>query len=109
MKMTALTKVYSKALASILFSVLLSGSPCSMAAGEASLSPLGKSEHARCPANNPNCRSGARESDSEVARAFISHARLNVCPEGAPECASRAKFERLKADDAVRDRHACRD
>jgi hypothetical protein len=109
MKMNSLTKIFPKVLASMLFSAMLSASPWAIAAGESSAEPLVKSEHARCPANNPNCRAGTRESDSEVARAFISHARLNMCPEGAPECAARAKFERHKADDAVRDRHACRD
>jgi hypothetical protein len=109
MKMTSLTNILTKALASILFSAMLSASPWAIAAGENSAEPRAKAEHARCVGNNPNCRTGGRESDSEVARAFISHARLNMCPEGAPECAARAKFERLKADDASRDRHACRD
>ena len=100
-------RTLSQALPSILFSALVFASPWALAAGDTTPAPQGKSDKIHCAGNNSNCRASATSSD--LAQAFIRHARQDVCPEGAPECAARAKSERAHADHEVRDRHACRD
>jgi hypothetical protein len=105
--MTFQRKTLSKALAAIFLPVLVLVSPLALAAGDATAASLGKTDSARCAGDGSNCR--VRASDSEVARAFISHARLDVCPEDSPECGARAKAKRIHADHESRDRHACRD
>ena len=105
--MTFQRKTLSTALAAILIPVLVMASSLVMAAGDATVTPLSKTDNTRCAGNNSNCR--VRASDSEVARAFISHARLDVCPEDSPECGARAKAKRIHEDHESRDRHACRD
>ena len=77
--MTFQRKTLSKALAAIFLPVLVLVSPLALAAGDATAAPLGKTDSARCAGDNSKCRE--RASDSEVARAYISHARLDVCPE----------------------------
>jgi hypothetical protein len=100
-------RTLSKALASLLFSTLLLASAGAQAAGDANLALQGKSDKVRCDSKNPNCRTSA--TDGEVAQSFIRYARLDACPDDAPDCGARAKLKRAHAEDEVRDRHACRD
>lgn len=98
---------HSKAVVSILFSTLVFASSWSFAAGEPTTALQGQADKVRCADNSGKCRVSATA--TEVAQAFIRHARQDACPEDAPDCAARAKFKRNLADDQVRDRHACRD
>ena len=97
----------SKALASLLFSTLLLAPLVAQAAGDSNPALQGKTDKIRCDSKNPNCRKSA--TDGEVAQSFIRYARLDACPEDAPDCGARAKIKRAHAEDEVRDRHACRD
>ena len=97
----------TKALASMLFSTLLLASAGAQAASDAIPALQGKADKIRCDSKNPNCRKSA--TDGEVAQSFIRYARLDVCPDDAPDCGARAKLKRAHAEDEVRDRHACRD
>jgi len=102
-----MTRTLLKALASLLFFTLMLVSPWTLAAGDSSALSHGKAEKVRCDDKNPNCRPSATA--GEVAQSFIRNARLDACPEDAPDCAWRAKVKRAHVDDEVRDRHACRD